>query len=86
MIAYSISMIFDSILYRLGACLRDTTKIAYWKNFDVTHECKESSFIEEKFSGYNIDWIRYGYFEMIAPMYLEATQSFIVLKKVNLIT
>lgn len=71
--------------YLLGARSKNITKIAYWKVFNVTQECKESSFIKEKFLGYNKEWIRYGYFELTNPIHIETTQNFIILKKVDIL-
>ena len=59
------------------------TNMAYWKIFDVTYECKESTFIEDKFSGYSTDWIRYGCSELTKPLSILSTQSLFVMKKVD---
>ena len=87
--SYTVSILYLNFMYvdimssLIGARSKVITKTAYWKIFDITYECKESSFIEEKFSGYNTEWIRYGYFELIKPMYIHRTQNFIGIKKVD---
>ena len=55
----------------------------YWKLFDVTEECEESTFLQQKMPGFKPGWIRHGYFELTMPEDIKFHQRVIVMKKVN---
>ena len=66
-----------------GARSKVITTSAYWRLLEVKHVCQESTFLKDNVSGYNVEWIRYGYFEFTQREYIQPTQHVVVLKKVS---
>ena len=72
---------FDYQVLIIGA--RSKVLTAYWKKFPVTKECRESAFLRENVSGYQPEWICYGYTQFTKPEYVKPNQRVIVIKKAS---
>ena len=70
-------------MHKIVIGARSELVYAYWEEYDVKQKCKESEFVKNNIIGYQMEWIRYGYFEFNKQAYIKPHQKVVVKKKVG---